>query len=83
MRINIQIEHIVMDGLSLTETQQAIFRQSVTDRLGVLLVEKPMRKWRQNQGQPVVQPPSIELAGNDPVQLAQELAQAIYAGLTL
>lgn len=83
MDINLHIERLVLDGVTLTPAQQRQLQASVKTELGRLIAESGLGDYLHSQ--PSVQrltPGPIEIAEPpDPTQLGSQIAQALYQGI--
>jgi len=84
MKINLHIERLVLDGLPLADGQGAIVRAAVEGELARLLSEGGMAPGLQSGiAMPSLRAGAINLnADSGPAQIGQQLAQAVYGGLT-
>ena len=80
MNINLHIERLVLDGLSLGPGQGAQVKDAVETELSRLLTEGGITSGIQGDGElPTVRADSIVLNGNsDPLHLGQEIARSVY-----
>lgn len=82
MNINLHIERLVLDGIDLTPDQQQLLQASITSELTLLLsngglaphlVEGITLARLSTNG--------IQLTGNNPTQLGQQIARSVYGGI--
>lgn len=82
MNINLHIERLVLDGINLTPDQQQLLQASIVSELTLLLsngglaphlVEDITLSRLSTNG--------IQLTGNNPTQLGQQIARSVYGGI--
>ncbi|MGK7911156.1 MAG: hypothetical protein AB4050_06675 [Synechococcus sp.] len=85
MTINIHIERLVLDGVNISPSQRPFVKAAVEAELGRLLAEGGLATELLGGGAvPRVPGGRIELAPeNNPSQLGQQIAQAVYGGIGL
>jgi hypothetical protein len=83
MKINLHIERLVLDGLSLAPGQGDIVRAAVESELARLLGEGGMAPAAQEGiALPGLRVSAINLsADSGPAQIGQQIAQSVYGGL--
>ncbi len=85
MNVNIHIERLVLDGVSISPSQRPLVKAAVEAELGRLLVDGGLATSLLAGGAvPRVLGGRIELnPENNPNQLGQQIAQAVYGGIGL
>jgi hypothetical protein len=80
MNINLHIERLVLDGLSIDSRQGALVKEAVTAELTRLLEENGLPASLQSGGAfPNMQTQSVNLtAGKNPALSGEQIAQAVY-----
>lgn len=83
MNINIHIERIVLDGVSIPYYQRPLLQTAVETELARLLVTDGLASGLQaSVATPCSSADAIKLTGDsDPTVLGQQIAQAVYGGL--
>lgn len=82
MKLNLHIERLILDGIDLTPRQRHLLQTSATAELTRLLSERGMAPHltggialsRLSTG-------AVQLSGDNPVQLGQQIAQSVYGGI--
>ncbi len=82
MNINLHIERLVLDGVSVEPYQRAELKATVVSELGRLVAEGGApRGWPSGGAVPYVSAESIQLGhDNNPQALGSQIAQAVYGG---
>ena len=83
MNINLHIERLILDGLPITRGQGPLVQAAVETELARLLTERGITSGLQSGGaMPSVRAGGIQLtAENNPTQMGQQIAQAVYGGI--
>jgi hypothetical protein len=83
MNINVHIERLILDGVTVASSQRQLLQAAVEAELGRLLTTKGLAPSLESGGAiPRVSGGSIQLAPeNNPMQLGQQIAQAVYQGI--
>jgi hypothetical protein len=83
MNINLTINQLILDGLDLPHHQRPDLQAAVETELSRLLAERGLGTYLQAGGAvPSLSAPAIQVTGNDPATLGQQIAQAVYGGLS-
>ena len=84
MDIKVHIERLILDGVSVPHHQRPVLQATVEGELSRLLGEGGLAAALQSGGAlPSVKGHSIQLASDsNPTQLGQQIAQAVYGGLS-
>ncbi|SFE85658.1 hypothetical protein [Nitrosomonas sp. Nm166] len=83
MNINLHIERLVLDGINIGPDQKHLLHSIVTTELTRLLTEGDISpNLAKGVAMPRISADSIQVAGNDPVQLGQQIAQSVYEGIS-
>lgn len=83
MRINIHIEHLVLDGLTIAHGEQGLLQEAVTAELSHLLTTHGLAP-RLLSGDTLARARGgeFQLTGDgDPARLGGQIAQAVYGGI--
>lgn len=82
MNVNLHIERLVLDGITLSPRERALLGTAVTDELTRLISEGGLPANLPASGiVPSIPAGSIQLGhGNNPALLGQQIAQAVYGG---
>lgn len=83
MNINLHIERLVLDGVTIEPQQRLRLQQAMQSELTRLLANGELSAdFSGGLSVPRLTVPSIQLpAGNHPVQLGQQIARAVYGGI--
>ena len=82
MNINLHIERLVLDGVNIAPGQRDLLQASVTTELTQLLTNGGlMGNLVEGVSLPRLSASSIQLTGNSPTQLGQQIAQSVYGGI--
>ena len=83
MNINVHIERLVLDGVSISPSQRPLVKAAVEAELGRLLADGGLAPDLVVGGAvPRVPGGTIELTSkSNPSQLGQQIAQAVYGGI--
>ena len=83
MNINLHIERLVLDGVNIAPGQRDLLQASVTTELTRLLNNSGLAgKLVEGVSLPGLSTNSIQLTGNNPTQLGQQIAQSVYGGIS-
>ena len=88
MDINLHIERLVLDGINLNHHQCHLLQASVQTELARLLIKGGLapnfmpRSLTQDTAMPKINANAIQMCGNDPTQLGQQIAQSVYGGIS-
>lgn len=84
MKINIQIERLVLDRLPVEQQQGLLLKAAVEAELGRLLVTNGLANHLMSGGAvDSVRAPGIQLAtDNNPIKLGQQIGRALNGGLS-
>jgi hypothetical protein len=84
MSINIHIERLILEELSVSDAQGPVIGAAVETELARLLATGGLEMSLQSGGAwPSVPVGGIQLAPSKPAQLGQQIAQAVYGGIGL
>ena len=84
MNINVHIERLILDGLSIPHRQRPLLQAAVEAELAHLLAADGLASGLLAGGAvPRVPAGAIQLTGasDDPTHLGQQIAQAVYGGI--
>lgn len=83
MNINLQIERLVLDGVSLESHQRPMLKTSLETELGRLLAKNGIASGLQIGGAfNTIQTTSIDIGKiNEPSHLARQIARSVYGGI--
>lgn len=83
MNVNIYIERLVLDGVSISPSQRPLVKAAVEAELGRLLADGGLAPNLLAGGAvPCVPSGTIEITPkSNPSQLGQQIAQAVYGGI--
>ncbi|MEM9267060.1 MAG: hypothetical protein AAGA46_16205 [Cyanobacteria bacterium P01_F01_bin.13] len=83
MDINLHIDQLVLDGLTLSTRQRRQLQASVETELGRLLTEQGLADYLQADNViPTLNADAIQVSANpNPARLGTQIAQAIYQGI--
>jgi hypothetical protein len=83
MNINVNIERLILDGISVPHAQRPLLQAAVEEELGRLLAESGLgSELRSGGAVPSVPTASIQLAPDgNPTQWGQQIAQSVYRGI--
>ena len=83
MNINVHIERLVLDGVSIPHSQRPILQAAVEAELARLLTANGLaHSWQMSGAVPNVPAEGIQLAGEgDPGHLGRQIAQSVYGGI--
>lgn len=82
MNINVNIERLILDGISVPHAQRPLLQAAVEEELGRLLAEGGMgAEWRSGGAVPSISTPAIQLSPDgNPTQWGHQIAHAVYRG---
>lgn len=83
MNINVNIERLVLEGVSVPPSQRPLLQAAVEAELGRLLTAEGLGAGLRSGGVvPRVSAGTIQLSPeSNPTQLGQQIAQAVYGGI--
>jgi hypothetical protein len=83
MNIQVHIERLILDGLSVARSQRPMLQAAVEEELSRLLENGGQVSGLQTGGMiPSMTGGAIQLTGeSDPTQLGQQIAQEVYGGI--
>jgi hypothetical protein len=83
MNINVSIERLILEGISLPHSQRPLIQAAVEAELARLLAADGLAHHLMEGGTlPAIPGGSIQLASNgNPGTLGQQIAQAVYGGI--
>ncbi|MGH2412175.1 MAG: hypothetical protein ACRDEA_00425 [Microcystaceae cyanobacterium] len=83
MNINVNIERLILDGISVPHAQRPLLQAAVESELGRLLAERGMgAEWRSSGAVPSLSTPAIQLSPDgNPTQWGHQIAHAVYRGI--
>ena len=83
MNINLHIERLVLDGISLAPNQRHLLQASIEAELTRLLTQDGLDSGlHQGVGVPKISAANLQLnAGTNPTQLGQQIAASVYSGI--
>jgi len=84
MNINLHIERLVLDGLAVEPQQQAALKAALEAELAGALAQNGIASGLQGGGSlAAVRTAAINVGErNEPAQLGQQIAQAVYGGIS-
>jgi hypothetical protein len=83
MNINVNIERLILDGVSVSHAQRPLLQAAVEAELGRLLSEGGLgTELRSGSALPSVPATPIQLSPDgNPTQWGQQIAQSVYRGI--
>ena len=82
MNINLHIERLVLDDVNIAPGQRDLLQASITTELTRLLNNGGLvGNLVEGDALPRQSTNSIQLTGNNPTQLGQQIAQSVYGGI--
>ena len=82
MNINLHIERLVLDGINIAPGQRDLLQASITTELTQLLNNAGLAdNLVEGVSLARLSTSSIQLTGNSPTQLGQQIAQSVYGGI--
>jgi hypothetical protein len=83
MNININIERLILDGISIPHAQRPLLQAAVEAELGRLIAEGGVgESWRSGGAVPSVPVNPIQLAADgNYTQWGQQIARSVYGGI--
>ena len=82
MNIKLHIERLVLDGVNIAPGQRYLLQASVETELTRLLTDGGLSpSLAQGTALPRISASGIQLTGNNPTQLGQQIAQSVYGGV--
>lgn len=84
MNINLHIERVVLNGVSVPDHQRPLFQSAVESELARLVAADGLPAALLARGaMPSLPAATIQVnGGNDPTNLGQQIAQAVYGGIS-
>jgi hypothetical protein len=81
--IQIYIDRLILDGISLPHVQRPLLQAAVEAELGRLLTEGGVgAEWRSGGAVPSLSTPAIQLSpDSSPTQWGHQIAHAVYRGI--
>lgn len=84
MNINIQIERLILEGVDVSPSQRVRLQAAIEAELSRLVTVNGLPSHLQAGGTIPKLPANLSLTNTtNPMQLGQEIAQAIYGGMNL
>lgn len=82
MSINVHIERLILDGLSVSDAQGPIIGAALEKELARLLATGGLERSLQSAGAWASVPVrAVQLTASKPAQLGQQIAAAVYGGI--
>jgi hypothetical protein len=82
MNIDLHIERLVLDGVSIEPHQRPLLQEALQNELTRLLTERGLSdSIAQGLAMPRLTTAGIQLTGNNPTQLGQQIARSVYGGI--
>jgi len=82
MNIDLHIERLVLDGLSIEPHQRPLLQEALQNELVRLLAERGLSdSIAHGLAIPKLSTSDIQLTGNNPAQLGQQIARSVYGGI--
>lgn len=83
MDINLNIDQLVLEGITLSPRERRQLQAAVETELGRLITENGLASYLHSNGTvPSLNPDAIQVAANpNPAQLGTQIAHAVYRGL--
>ena len=81
MTVNIHIDQLIVDGLALSEAEQAQLGRSLAAELTTLLSEQPVARWARDWSSLANRPLVLTLGSPEPAALGRQVACAVHTGL--
>jgi hypothetical protein len=82
--IHFHIDRLIFDGISLPHSQRTLLQAAVEAELSRLLTAGGLgSEWQSGGAVPSVSAPAIQLSpGGNPTQWGQQIAHAVYRGIS-
>lgn len=82
--IQIYIDRLILDSISVPHSQRPLLQAAVEAELGRLLTEGGVgAEWRSGGAVPSLSTPAIQLSpGSNPTQWGHQIAQSVYQGIS-
>jgi hypothetical protein len=82
--IQIYIDRLILDGISVPHSQRPLLQAAVEAELGRLLAEGGIGgEWRSGGAVPSLSTPAIQLSpDSNPTQWGHQIAQSVYRGIS-
>ena len=82
MNINLHIDRLILDGVTIAPNQRHLLQASVEAELTRLLTDGGLASGlAQGTALPRLSTSCIQVTGNNPAQLGQQIAQSVYGGI--
>ncbi|MDO9164089.1 MAG: hypothetical protein Q8N35_15345 [Methylococcaceae bacterium] len=82
MNITLHIERLILDGVNIAPDQRHLLQASLTLELTRLLTQGGLAaNLIEGVAMPKLSANGLQLTGNNPTQLGQEIAQSVYGGI--
>lgn len=82
MNINLHIDRLILDGVTIAPNQRHLLQASVETELTRLLTDGGLASGlAQGTALPRLSTSGIQVTGNNPAQLGQQIAQSVYGGI--
>jgi hypothetical protein len=82
MNINLHIERLVLEGVDIVPNQRHLLQASVETELTRLLTDRGISpSLAQGVALPRLSTNGMQLTGNNPTQLGQQIAQSVYGDI--
>jgi hypothetical protein len=83
MNINVNIDRLILDGVSVPQAQRPLLQAAVAAELGRLMTEGGVgESWRSGGAVPSVPAAAIQLAADgNYTQWGQQIARSVYGGI--
>ena len=82
MNIKLHIERLILDGVNIAPSQRHLLQASVETELTRLLTDRGLSpSLAQGPAVPRLSTGGIQLTGNNPTQIGQQIAQSVYGGI--
>jgi hypothetical protein len=81
--LELHIDRLILDGISLSHAQRPLLQAAVEAELGRLLTKGGLgAEWRSSGAVPSVSTPAIQLSPDgNPTQWGHQIAQSVYQGI--
>jgi hypothetical protein len=82
MNITLHIERLILDGVNIAPDQRHLLQASLTVELTRLLTQSGLAaNLIEGVSMPKLSANDVQLTGNNPAQLGQQIAQSVYGGI--
>ena len=83
MNINLHIERLVLEGVDIAPYQRHLLHASLTAELARMFGNSSLApSFAEGFSLAHVSTGDVQLAGNNPTQLGQQIAQSVYGGIS-